>query len=282
MSQSSSGTIDFPLDDTIRRMEVIKANAAGFMLFARNLQKELRKFDSRTDEEEREHIKKADLRMGEFLWDFFNRVFPEDGILIEDIEGRDKKVHFRWVIDPIDGSMNFVKGLPIYAVSIGLEHRETPIAGMVLVPALEDVYFAILGEGATKNGDSIIPSSVHEISRSIFTPNLPTKRAGQIPEIMADLAALVTYARSIRRSGSLVVDLCWIAEGCLDGLWEKASSHWDLCAASVILNEAGGKITDFEGKHYYPGLPEVVASNGIIHEEILKLLKNARINLGRN
>ncbi len=277
-----SGTINFPLDETHKRMEILRANAPGFMLYARNLQKEMKEYEPRTDIEEKEHISKADQIMGDFLLEFLKRSFPFDGILMEDKEPEYSRSGFRWVVDPIDGSMNFIRGLPLYAISMGLEHRETPVAGLVLVPALEDAYFAILGEGATKNGESIFPSVVSEISRSVFTPNLPTQRAHEIPEIMADLTALVTYARSIRRSGSVVLDLCWIAEGCLDGIWEKSTKHWDLCACSVILNEAGGRITDYNGKHYWIGLPEVVATNGIIHDAILEVLRKARSNLGLN
>jgi myo-inositol-1(or 4)-monophosphatase len=206
--------------------------------------------------------------------------FPKDSLLIEDMDPVQGTSGFRWVIDPIDGSMNFSRGLPMYAISIGLEYREGPVAGVVLVPELQDIYSAILGEGATKNGDSIFPSSTSDLSRSIFAPNLPTKRSHNIAEIVADLTTLITYARSIRRSGSLVLDLCWISEGCLDGLWEKNIQHWDLCASSVILGEAGGKITDFDGKHYWNGLPEIVATNGILHDGILDVLKNAKSSIG--
>jgi myo-inositol-1(or 4)-monophosphatase len=279
---STSGTIEFPIDQTQRRVEVIKANSAGFMLAARNLQKELRLFRSKTDQEEKDRINSADVKMGQFLIEFFQKAFPKDALLVEDSEAIDGSTGFRWVIDPIDGSMNFVRGLPMYAIAIGLEYREGPVAGVVLVPELEDIYSAIYGEGATKNGDTIFPSSTNELSRSIFAPNLPSKRSHNIPEIMADLTALVTYARSIRRSGSLVLDLCWIAEGCLDGVWEKSVKHWDMCATSVILAEAGGKVTDYEGKHYLNGLPEIVATNGFLHDSILEVLKNAKSSLGRN
>lgn len=279
---ASSGTIDFPIDETQKRIDIIRANSPGFMLYARNLQQELREFEAKTDSEEKEQINKSDRVMGEFLLNFLQKAFPEDGILMEEQEPIFGKNSFRWVVDPIDGSMNFTRGLPMYAISIGLEHRETPIAGVVLVPSLEDVYIGILGEGAQKNGDSIFPSLTKELTRSIFTPNLPTKRANQIQEIMSDLTALITHARSIRRSGSLVLDLCWIAEGCLDGLWEKNVKHWDICATSVILNESGGKLTDFNGKHYWNGLPEIVATNGFLHDPILDVLQKSRNYQGMN
>lgn len=279
---TTPGTIDFPIDETQRRVEIIKANSPGFMVFAKKLQKELRLFQPNTDAEEKERINRSDIDMGRFLMGFLVRAFPEDGILMEDHEEGLSKSGFRWVVDPIDGSMNFVRGLPIYAISIGLEYRGGPVAGVVLIPSLEDIYSAIYGEGAFKNGVVIKTSLTSELSRSIFTPNLPTKRAHEIQEIMSDLTALITYARSIRRSGSVVQDLCWIAEGCLDGLWEKNTKHWDICASSVILSEAGGKITDYQGKHYWNGLPEIAATNGYLHDSILEVLKNARSSMGLN
>lgn len=279
---ASSHTIDFPIDETQKRIEIIKVNAPGFMLFARNLQKELRLFQSRTDAEERERIQSSDRKMGDFLIQYLQKAFPSDSIVMEEQDDVAGKTGFRWVVDPIDGSMNFVRGLPLYSVSIGLEYREGPVAGVVMVPVLEDVYSAIYGEGAYKNGESILTSTTQELSRAIFTPNLPSNRAHEIHEIMADLTALMTYARSIRRSGSVVLDLCWIAEGCLDGLWEKNVKHWDLCATSVILGEAGGKITDYQGKHYWNGLPEIVGTNGFLHDSILDVLKKARSGIGLN
>lgn len=278
---TSTPTINFPLDETLKRIEYIKANATGIMHEAKKIQKEISNFRSKTDADEKERIDTADIKLGDILIKFLQKSFPKDSILCEDrpeIEGGD----FRWVLDPVDGSMNFVRGLPLYAVSIGLEHRETPVGGVVIVPPQDSVYSAVLGEGAQKNGETIMTSSVQELNRAIFSPNLPTKRAHMIQEIMADLSGFLTYARSFRRTGSFVLDCCFIAEGVMDGIWEKTVKHWDVSAVSVILSEAGGKLTDLAGKHYYIGLPELIASNGILHDEILKLLKTVRSTVSRN
>ncbi|MDF3821567.1 inositol monophosphatase family protein [Leptospira sp. 96542] len=277
----SSPTINFPLDETIKRIEHVKSNANGIIHEAKKIQREISTIRPQSDAEEKERIDSADGMLGDILIRFLQKSFPKDSILCEDkipVEEGD----FRWVLDPVDGSMNFVRGLPLYAISFGLEHRGTPVGGVVIVPPQESVYSAILGEGAYKNGELIKTSSVSSLDRAIFSPNLPTKRAHMIQEIMADLSGFLTYARSFRRTGSFVLDSCFIAEGVMDAIWEKTVKHWDVSAISVILAEAGGKLTDLNGKHYYTGLPELVASNGILHQEILNLLKKVRSSVSMN
>ncbi|TGN20345.1 inositol monophosphatase family protein [Leptospira idonii] len=278
----SSPTINFPVDETIKRIEFIKSNATGIIHEAKKIQKEMSGIRSKTDAEEKDRIHAADSILGDIFTKFLQKAFPKDGILCEDKDPIDGSNDFRWVLDPVDGSMNFVRGLPLYAVSFGLEHRETPVGGVVIVPPQDSVYSAVLGEGASKNGETIFTSSVSELNRAIFSPNLPTKRAHMIQEIMADLSGFLTYARSFRRTGSFILDCCWIAEGLMDAIWEKNVKHWDVSAISVILGESGGKMTDLNGKHYFTGLPELIASNGMIHEEILNLLKTVRASVSRN
>ncbi|MBM9591330.1 inositol monophosphatase [Leptospira sp. 201903075] len=277
----SSPTISFPIDETIKRIEYVKANAMGIIHEAKKIQREVSSVRSETDADEKERIDSADGKLGDILIRFLQKSFPKDGIICEDkptIDGGD----FKWVLDPVDGSMNFVRGLPLYAISFGLEHRETPVGGVVIVPPQESVYSAVMGEGAYKNGEQIRTSKISELNRAIFSPNLPTKRAHMIQEIMADLSGFLTYARSFRRTGSFVLDACFIAEGVMDAIWEKTVKHWDVSAISVILAEAGGKLTDLNGVHYYTGLPELVASNGVLHSEILNLLKTVRSTVSRN
>ncbi|EOQ96773.1 inositol monophosphatase family protein [Leptospira wolbachii serovar Codice str. CDC] len=277
----SSPTISFPIDETIKRIEYVKANAMGIIHEAKKIQREVSAIRSQTDADEKERIDAADGKLGDILIRFLQKSFPKDGIICEDkptIDGGD----FKWVLDPVDGSMNFVRGLPLYAISFGLEHRETPVGGVVIVPPQESVYSAVMGEGAYKNGEQIYTSTISELNRAIFSPNLPTKRAHMIQEIMADLSGFLTYARSFRRTGSFVLDACFIAEGVMDAIWEKTVKHWDVSAISVILAEAGGKLTDLNGVHYYTGLPELVASNGVLHSEILNLLKTVRSTVSRN
>ncbi|PJZ46873.1 inositol monophosphatase family protein [Leptospira brenneri] len=277
----SSPTISFPIDETIKRIEYVKANAMGIIHEAKKIQREVSSVRSETDADEKERIDSADGKLGDILIRFLQKSFPKDGIICEDkptIDGGD----FKWVLDPVDGSMNFVRGLPLYAISFGLEHRETPVGGVVIVPPQESVYSAVMGEGAYKNGEQIRTSRISELNRAIFSPNLPTKRAHMIQEIMADLSGFLTYARSFRRTGSFVLDACFIAEGVMDAIWEKTVKHWDVSAISVILTEAGGKLTDLNGVHYYTGLPELVASNGVLHSEILNLLKTVRSTVSRN
>lgn len=163
----SSPTINFPVDETIKRIEYVKANAMGIIHEAKKIQREVSAIRSETDADEKERIDAADGKLGDILIRFLQKSFPKDGIICEDkptIDGGD----FKWILDPVDGSMNFVRGLPLYAISFGLEHRETPVGGVVIVPPQESVYSAVMGEGAYKNGEPIVTSRISELNRAIF------------------------------------------------------------------------------------------------------------------
>lgn len=278
----STPTINFPLDEVLKRINFVKSRSAHLSQVASDIQKEIRLKKPTSDLEEINLIQSSDKELGLEIIKMLVSGFPKDNILCEDRELIENSSDFSWIIDPVDGTMNFVRGIPLYAIAIGLEHRQTPVGGVVIVPDHELVYSAVLGEGATKNGAPISTSNVNSLNRAIFSPNLPTKRAQMIQEIMADLSGFLTYARSFRRTGSFVLDCCWIAEGLMDAIWEKSVKHWDVAAASIILTEAGGKLTDLSGKHYLHGLPELVASNGILHSEILNLLRTVRSSTSRN
>ncbi|PJZ71056.1 inositol monophosphatase [Leptospira perolatii] len=274
--------IDFPLDEVKKRIKSIQSIAGLVVDSAQKLQKELRVFGLVSESEEKDRIHKADELMGKFLVDFLRQNFPNDSIISEDHFRYDGSNPFRWVLDPIDGSMNFVRGIPLYSISIGLEHRETPVAGMVFAPGLDTRYSAILSQGAFKNGLRIDVSNTDALARSLLVSSFPTNRKEIMNEVIADITAFISCGRSMRRTGSFVLDTCWVAEGVLDGIWEKGVKLWDTVASSVILTEAGGKLTDFQGKRFLSGQAEVVASNGRIHSQIIDILRNVRISIGRN
>lgn len=273
---------DFPLEETLRRLSSILQQKEMWRSKALEIQNTLSKNHFTSDKEEKDAMSQGDFQMGQVLVAFLRNTFPKDGILCEDLEEIQSQNSFRWVIDPIDGSMNFVRGNPLFAVSIGLEHRETAILGMILLPGLSSCYHAIMGEGAFKDGKKIQVSQTPSLSLGMFTPHLPSVRHNIVKEVVSDLTAFLAYARSFRRSGSFILDLCWLSEGLLDGIWENRLQLWDVVAGTVILREAGGSITDLEGARYLTGNKEAIASNGILHAEILKLINSSRSNFGRN
>lgn len=274
--------IDFPLEEVKRRMRALHSISDLIIEAAKKLQKELRIFTHVTDSEERERMDRADQSLGDFLLEYIQKQFPEDSVLIEsqtEIEGSNS---FRWVLDPVDGTMNFVRGIPLYGISIGLEHRENPVAGTAYIPALGDRYSAILSQGAFKNGLRIDVSATQSLSRSLLVSSFPSNRKEILNEVIADLSAFISTGRSMRRTGSFVLDVCWVSEGRLDGIWETNVKPWDTSAVYVILTEAGGKITDFQGNHYLPNFTEIVASNAEVHNQIIETLRTVRSSIGRN
>ncbi|TGK07142.1 inositol monophosphatase [Leptospira semungkisensis] len=280
--ESLAPPIDFPLEEVKKRVKSVQSVSGLILESARKLQKEIRVFGIVSDSEEKDRITKADELMGKFLIDFIRQNFPNDSIISEDYFRYEGSNSFRWVLDPIDGSMNFVRGIPLYCVSVGLEHRETPVAGVVFAPELDTRYSAILSQGAFKNGLRIDVSNTDALARSLLVSSFPTNRKEILNEVISDITAFISCGRSMRRTGSFVLDTCWVAEGVLDGIWEKGVKLWDTVASSVILTEAGGKLTDFQGKHFLSGQAEVVASNGKIHKQIIDILRNVRLSIGRN
>ncbi len=277
-----SPNMEFPVDETHRRLTYLLQCAKFFMEQALKLQAELRVRSLISDHEERELMRQADLRMEKILLDTIQKNFPEDSILSEEAGFTQGKGNFRWVVDPIDGSMNFIRGIPLFAISIGIEHRDSPVSGMVLLPSFDTVYSAIFGEGAFKNGNRISVSRTEELQHSLIVSSFPTNRKDVLSELMSEIAAFIASGRSIRRTGSVVLDICWLAEGVMDGLWEKDIKIWDTSAASVILKEAGGQITNFRGENFLSGQTEIVCSNGIIHKQIVEILRKVKSGYSLN
>ncbi|MCE9501580.1 MAG: inositol monophosphatase [Leptospira sp.] len=276
MSSILSPNLEFPIDETHRRVAYIKSKISQISEAAIKLQKDLRTGRAITDSEEKERMLKSDLAIEDILIKNIQKNFPEDLILSEEAGHLPGTGNFRWVIDPVDGSMNFVRGLPLYAISIGIEYRESSVAGIVVLPAFNDVYIAILGEGASKNGVPISVSLTDKLSNAMLITSFPTNRKEVIGELMSELSAFVASGRSIRRTGSVVLDMCWVSEGLIDGLWEKGIKIWDTSATSVILHEAGGKLTDLNGVAFLSGQSEILASNGHLHKQVLEVLQKIK------
>ena len=270
--------IDFPIDEVLKRVVAIQKSARLIATAAMELQKKIKITEDISDSDERLLMQKADHEIGDFLVNIIESYFPKDSILCENILNRNSTSDFRWVLDPVDGTMNFVRGIPLFATSIGIEHREKSVAGVVILPALGDVYIATYGSGATKNGTKLQVSKTATMQNAVLMFSFPTRRKQIINELINDLTTIATYGRSIRRTGSIVLDLCWLAEGLIDGLWDKSTPHYDTAATSVILKEAGGSITDFKGNAFLEGQSEVVATNSVIHKQLIQALGQNSLN----
>jgi myo-inositol-1(or 4)-monophosphatase len=179
------------------------------------------------------------------------------------------QTHDRWLIDPIDGTVNFAHGLPIFAVSIALERRGRPLAGAVYAPALGWELYGHRGGGAFLNGERLAVSQVPSLERALLATGFPYDRATNPDNNFDRWEHFQRRAGACRRLGSASLDLCLVARGAFDGYWENQLHPWDIAAGIVLVEEAGGRVTSFSGGPLRMSDGETVASNGIIHDAIL-------------
>ena len=186
---------------------------------------------------------------------------PEYGILTEESEGRTGSTDARWILDPLDGTTNFTKRYPFVAVSLALEKAGELVIGVVYNPILDECFIAEKGKGAYCNGKQIHVGSVTKLQSSVLASGFPYDAWENPDNNSAQWAKLITKTISLRCDGSAALDLCRVADGQLDGYWEKGLSPWDMAAGIVIVREAGGMATDYLGGTEFFRRTEIVASN---------------------
>ncbi|UHA74856.1 inositol monophosphatase family protein [Paenibacillus sp. 481] len=179
---------------------------------------------------------------------------------------------YLWIVDPLDGTTNFVHGFPFYSVSIALAHRGEVIVGVVYDPMRDELFVAEKGKGAYVHGSPIQVADERELSGSLIASGFPTERERALPINLAGMAALAPQVRNIRTAGSAALHMAYIAAGRLTGFWELNLNAWDLAAGSLLIQEAGGRVTDTYGQPYHVGVRDVVASNGHIHDAFVHAL----------
>jgi myo-inositol-1(or 4)-monophosphatase len=201
---------------------------------------------------------------------------PDDEVLAEEGRGIDRPgARLRWVIDPLDGTTNFAHGYPRFAVSIGVEHEGEPAVGVVYDPLLDECYHALAGGGAFRNGRPIRVSRETAFDRALLATGFAYDKR-ENDDNLTEFRAVLKTARELRRDGSAALDLCYVASGRLDGYWEHKLKPWDVAAGGLIVREAGGRVTDRSGGGRWRSGEEVVATNGALHAELLRVLDSAR------
>ncbi|OGC41425.1 hypothetical protein A2Y85_02590 [candidate division WOR-3 bacterium RBG_13_43_14] len=201
------------------------------------------------------------------------REFPGFGILSEEGLCYKKDAPIRWIIDPLDGTTNFVHGLPIWSITIALEIFGNVIVGIVYDPTRREMFSAIKENGAAINGKYIRVSSVRSLDRALLVTGFPYDIRRSKKDNLNHFNQFAKKAQAVRRLGSAALDLCYTACGRFDGYWEIKLSPWDQAAGSLILKEAGGRITDFNNNKFDIYGDEVLATNGLIHKQMQKLLR---------
>ena len=196
--------------------------------------------------------------------------FPSYGMLAEESGRSSGQEDARWIVDPLDGTTNYAHGLPLFAVSIALERAGEVVVGVVHDPMREETYLAQRGGGATLNGESIRVSDTDEPIQALIATGFPYDRA-EMPEALELFGRFAGITRGMRRLGSTALDLCYVAAGRLDGYYERGIWAWDIAAGGLILEEAGGKVTDYRGAGLNLEGRQIVASNGRLHSAIMEL-----------
>jgi len=197
-------------------------------------------------------------------------ILPESGFIAEEGTSTKQGERYNWVIDPLDGTTNFIQGVPVYAVSIGLLDHDELVLGVVYEVGRDECFYAWKGGGAFLNGIPIHVSDRKDIQDSLLATGFPYNDFSKMESYIEFLKWTMKNARGVRRLGSAATDLAYVACGRFDAFWEYDLKPWDVAAGSIIVKEAGGKVTDYKGETNYLYGRELVASNGLLHELILK------------
>ena len=221
-------------------------------------------------------VSAADQRAEKTLYEELSRARPQYGFLMEEggeIEGSDKTQ--RWIIDPIDGTTNFLHGIPLFAISLALEREGQLVAGIVYNPALDEMYTAERGKGAYLNDRRIRVSARNGLADAVIATGLPHRGRPNHPRMHRELTVLGKEVAGIRRTGAASIDLAWTAAGRFDGYWEHDIRPWDMAAGIVLVREAGGFATDAEGGQEMFSTGSVVSAASGVHKSLLAALATA-------
>jgi len=198
--------------------------------------------------------------------------FPRHGILAEESGVTEGQEDYRWIIDPLDGTTNYLHGFPHYAVSIACEHQGRLTHAVIYDPFKQELFTASRGDGATLNNRRIRVASLKTTQGALLATGFPFRHPEQLDEFLITFSAFFNKASDIRRAGSAALDLAYVAAGRLDGYWESGLKAWDVAAGALIVREAGGLVTDFNGDSNYRDNGQVVAANPRLIGDMLRTL----------
>jgi len=217
-------------------------------------------------------VTEADLEAERAIVETLRARFPTDTLLSEEKGSHKGKAERRWIVDPLDGTVNFAHGFPFFAVSIALEHEGDLVLGLVEDPFRGERFEAIRAQGALLNGKPIKVSNIGQLKEALVATGFPYDIHERPEGVLELFGRMVVRAQGVRRPGSAALDLCYVAAGRLDGFWEQDLKPWDTAAGVLIVREAGGKVSTFEGEPFTPFQKSVVAANPLIHQQMLHIL----------
>jgi myo-inositol-1(or 4)-monophosphatase len=212
-------------------------------------------------------VTQADKRSENAIVAFLTEHFPEHSIAAEEGTGHESASEFRWHVDPLDGTTNFAHGYPCFCVSLALAQRDVLLAAVIYDPVADELFAAARGQGAMLDGQPIHVSRNPTLATSLLCTGFPVQNR-QGTRNIPYYAEFTMCSHGVRRDGSAALDLAYVAAGRFDGFWEFDLKKWDTAAGVLLIEEAGGKVSDFAGQPYALGGPVILATNGLIHEEM--------------
>jgi myo-inositol-1(or 4)-monophosphatase len=221
-------------------------------------------------------VSSADRRAEDLLYKELSKARPTFGFIMEErgkIAGSDPSQ--TWVVDPLDGTTNFLHGIPQFAISIAAMKDENIVAALVFNPVADELFVAERGRGGFLNERRLRVAGRRDLSNSVVCCGIPHAGRGDSAKFRGELAAVQSRVAGVRRTGAAALDLAWVAAGRFDGFWERALSPWDLAAGMLLVREAGGIVTDLDGELSVLEKGSVLAGNEFVHRELLSAIKTA-------
>ncbi|CCE07319.1 inositol monophosphatase [Bradyrhizobium sp. STM 3843] len=221
-------------------------------------------------------VSRADKRAEEMLYEDLAKARPGYGFIGEEggaREGSDKS--HTWIVDPLDGTTNFLHGIPQFAISIALQREDAVIAGVIYNPANDELYIAERGKGAFLNDQRLRVAARRQLNECVIACGLPHIGRGDHALFMREMTSLQTKVAGLRRFGAASLDLAFVAAGRLDGYWERDLAAWDIAAGMIMVREAGGTVSGIDGKDDALTTGHVICGNEVIHRELVRVLKAA-------
>ncbi len=220
-------------------------------------------------------VTEVDLLVENLIRDRLRHRFPDHGILAEESGLAERTSAFRWIVDPLDGTTNYSHGYPFFSVAVALEHEGETLVGVVYDPLRDELFSAARGQGATCNGRPVRVSTVPTLEQALLVTGFPYNVTSSPQNNLNHFGAFLGVAQAIRRDGSAALDLAYVAMGRFDGFWELNLAPWDMAAGSLLVTEAGGRVTAFNGQPFSPYVAEIVASNGLLHDAMCEVLRRS-------
>lgn len=218
-------------------------------------------------------VTEADLASERYIVEKIKSHFPKHSLLAEESGTAvlDGNSAWKWIIDPLDGTTNFAHGYPCWCVTLALEHAGEVVIGVTFDPTRDEIFAAEKGKGATLNNKPIRVSETETLSEALLVTGFPYDFK-QKEDFAQNLTAFLLHSRGVRRDGSAAIDMAYVACGRFDGFWEEGLNPWDVAAGALLIEEAGGQVTYYDGAKFSIYRPPICASNGLIHRQMLEVL----------